>query len=51
MSGIAVVYLAFAIVLASIFGYSVLLSRRQREIEAQLDDLKQSLRKPAAPRA
>ena len=45
MSGITVVYVVFAIVLASIFGYIFLLSRRQREIEAEIDDLKDIVQK------
>lgn len=34
-----VVYVVFAIVLASIFGYVYLLSRRQKELEADIQDL------------
>ncbi len=45
MSGITVVYIVFAIVLASIFGYTFLLSRRQREIEVEIEDLKDLLQK------
>ena len=40
MSGITAVYVVFAIVIASIFGYTFLLSRRQREIETEIDELK-----------
>jgi CcmD family protein len=43
MSGITVVYVVFAIVIASLFGYTFLLSRRQREIEADLDDLRREM--------
>lgn len=50
MSGLAVVYVVFAIVLGSLFAYSLLLSRRQREVEAQLDDLKNALPKPGHPK-
>lgn len=39
MSGITAVYVVFAIVIASIFGYVFLLSRRQREVELELADL------------
>ena len=45
MSGITVVYVVFAIVLASIFGYVFLLSRRQREIEVEIEDLKDIVQK------
>ena len=45
MSGITVVYIVFAIVLASIFGYIFLLSRRQREIEVEIEDLKDIVQK------
>lgn len=48
MSGLSVVYVVFAIVLGSLFAYTLLLSRRQREVEAQLDDLKSALPKPGA---
>ncbi len=41
MSGITVVYVVFAIVLASIFGYAFLLSRRQKEIEAEVEELRE----------
>lgn len=34
-----VVYIVFAIVLASMFGYVYLLSRRQKELEADIQDL------------
>ena len=34
-----IVYIVFAIVLASMFGYVYLLSRRQKELEADLQDL------------
>lgn len=44
MSGITVVYVVFAIVIACIFGYVFLISRRQREIEAEMDELKAVLR-------
>jgi len=40
-----VVYVVFAIVLASIFGYIFLLSRRQQEIEAEIKDLKDIVHK------
>ncbi|MEE9286057.1 MAG: CcmD family protein [Dehalococcoidia bacterium] len=40
MSGITVVYIVFAIVIASIFGYTFLISQRQREIETEMDELK-----------
>lgn len=40
MSGITVVYVAFSIVIAAIFGYSFLLSKRQQEIEADIKDLR-----------
>ncbi len=40
MSGITAVYTAFSIVIAAIFGYAVLLSRRQRDVEADIKDLK-----------
>ncbi|MSQ26246.1 MAG: CcmD family protein [Dehalococcoidia bacterium] len=43
MSGITAVYVVFAIVIASIFGYVFLLSRRQREVELELDDLQARL--------
>ena len=39
MSGITAVDVVFAIVIASIFGYVFLLSRRQREVELELADL------------
>ena len=45
MSGISVVYLVFAIVIASIFGYMFLLSRRQREIEEEVEELKEMVRR------
>ena len=44
MRGMTVVYIVFAIVLASIFAYVFLLSRRQRDLEGDLQDLKQLLR-------
>jgi CcmD family protein len=40
MSGITVVYVVFAIVIAAIFGYTFLIARRQRDIEAEMDELK-----------
>ena len=40
MSGITVVYVVFAIVIASIFGYAFLLSRRQRDLELEIEDLR-----------
>ena len=43
MSGITAVYVVFAIVIASIFGYVFLLARRQREVELELDDLQARL--------
>ncbi|MCL0101488.1 CcmD family protein [Dehalococcoidia bacterium] len=43
MTGITVVYVVFAIVLVSIFGYAFLLSRRQRELEEAIQDLKETL--------
>ena len=43
MSGITVVYVVFAIVIASIFGYVFLLSRRQMETEAAIEELKEIL--------
>ena len=43
MSGIAVVYVVFAIVIACIFGYTFLMSQRQREIEAEMDELREIL--------
>lgn len=45
MNGITVVYVVFAIVLASIFGYVFLLSRRQREIEAEVQELRERVKK------
>ena len=45
MSGITVVYIVFAIVLASIFGYIFLLSRRQQEIEVEIEELKDIVQK------
>ncbi len=49
MSGITVVYVVFAIVFASIFGYIFLLSRRQREIESEIDDLREIVDKGGRP--
>ncbi len=43
MSGITAVYVVFAIVLLSIFGYVYLLSRRQRELEGELEDLRRTV--------
>ena len=43
MSGITAVYIVFAIVLAAIFGYVYLLSRRQRELESDLEVLRQGI--------
>lgn len=43
MNGITVVYVVFAIVLASMFGYIFLLSRRQRDLESEVDELRDSL--------
>ena len=45
--GLALI-VVFAIVIATLCGYTLLLSRRQREIEAQLEDLEQSLQKTPA---
>lgn len=43
MSGLTVVYVVFTLVLASIFGYVYLLSRRQRELESDLEVLRQGM--------
>lgn len=43
MKGITVVYVVFAIVIAAIFGYTFLMARRQREIESEMDDLKEQV--------
>ncbi len=40
MSGITVVYVVFAIVIAAIFGYVFLLSKRQQESEAEIEELR-----------
>ncbi len=40
MHGITAVYITFSIVIAAIFGYAFLLSRRQRDVEADIKDLK-----------
>ena len=48
MNGITAVYIVFAIVLAAIFGYIFLLSRRQRDLEGDLQDLRQAIEKRAA---
>jgi len=50
MSGITVVYVVFAIVLAAIFGYVFLLSRRQRDIEAEVEELRDRVREKGASR-
>ena len=39
MSGIATVYVAFAIVIVAVLGYLLLMSRREREIEMEYEDL------------
>ena len=46
MSGITAVYVVFAIVLAALFGYLYLLSRRQRELESDLEVLRQGMQDP-----
>ena len=50
MTGMTAVYVVFAIVLAAIFGYVYLLSRRQRELEADMEELRRSVRDRAAMR-
>jgi CcmD family protein len=40
MTGITAVYVVFALVLASIFAYVFLLSRRQRDLDAEIEDLR-----------
>ena len=40
MSGITVVYLVFAIVIARLFGYTFLISQRHRESEAEMVELR-----------
>ncbi len=44
MNGNTVVFIVFAIVLASMFGYMFLLSRRQRELEIDVEELRGSLK-------
>jgi CcmD family protein len=39
MSGITAVYVVFAITIASIFAYVFLLSKRQKESEAEIEEL------------
>ncbi len=47
MSGITAVYIVFGVVLASLFVYIYLLSRRQRELEGDIEALRQRVeRKP-----
>ncbi|MBM4405321.1 MAG: CcmD family protein [Chloroflexi bacterium] len=43
MSGITAVYVAFSIVIAAIFGYTFLLGCRQRDVEAEIQDLKAAI--------
>ncbi|MBF8299416.1 MAG: hypothetical protein HW397_465 [Dehalococcoidia bacterium] len=43
MGGITAVYIVFSIVLASMFGYVYLLSRRQRELEGEIEELRRAL--------
>ena len=43
MRGITAVYVVFAIVLAAIFVYVFLLSRRQRELEGDIEDLRRNV--------
>ena len=43
MSGLTAVYVVFAIVFASMFGYMVLLSRRQTETEEEVQELRDRL--------
>lgn len=43
MTGITAAYVVFAIVLLSIFGYVYLLSRRQRELEGEIEDLRRTV--------
>ena len=44
MRGMTAVYVVFAIVLVAIFGYVFLLSRRQRELEGDIEDLRGAVR-------
>ena len=41
MSGLTVVYVVFAITVASMFGYLLLLSRREREVAAETAELRE----------
>ena len=45
MSGLTAVYVVFAIVFASMFGYMLLLSRRQRDTELEVEELRDHLAK------
>ncbi len=49
MSGITVVYVVFAIVIAAIFGYAFLLSKRQQESEAEIEELQEIINRRGGP--
>lgn len=48
MRGMTAVYVVFAIVLAALFGYLYLLSRRQRELESDLQELRLNVQDSAS---